>query len=213
MRNPSSSPYGNADQTRQARLAAAAQAAAQVPERTLDELIDEIDIFHIPPYAGTEILPGLFQGGTEDDDVVHVGREDRYAHHVPYDVIITLYASAQPAPWGVEEFRYGFYDAELDGADLTRVLRAARLAYQRWVDGDQVLVRCQAGVNRSGLVTALVLIQSGLTPAQAIGLIRQRRGPGTLFNTHFVGWLMDHGQAAAARIRWDFPSRPDPLVA
>lgn len=213
MNNTSTSGHGHSAATRQMRLAAAAGAAAHLPEMTLEELIDEIDIFAIPPYAGTEILPGLFQGGTEDDDVVHVARGDRYAHHVPYDVIVTLYASAQPAPWGVEEFRYGFYDAELDGADLSRVLRAARLAYQRWVEGDRVLVRCQAGANRSGLVTALVLVQAGLSPAQAIALIRQRRGRGTLFNTHFVGWLLNHGQEAAARVRWDFPSRPDPLVA
>lgn len=195
------------------RLDAAARYAAELPHLTLAEIEEQADPWHIPPYTGTEILPGLFQGGTEDDDVVYYGRGERYAHHTPYDVIVTLYASAQPAPWGVEEFRYGFGDAELNGSDLVRVLRAARLAYHRWVDGDTVLVRCQAGMNRSGLVTALVLIQAGLSASQAIGLIRARRGPATLLNGSFVGWLLEHGEEAAARIRWDYPSRPDPLAA
>ena len=198
---------------RRERMAIAAQHAAELPQLSHEEIAAQADPWHIPPYAGTEILPGLFQGGTEDDDVVHYGRGERYAHHVPYDVIITLYASAQPAPWGVEEFRYGFGDAELRGDDLVRVLRASRLAYHRWVDGDRVLVRCQAGMNRSGLVTAMVLIQAGLSASQAIGLIRARRGPGTLLNGSFVGWLLEHGEEAAARIRWDYPSRPDPLAA
>ena len=198
---------------RELRLAEVARLATQLPHMTIEEIHAQVDPWHDPPYAGTEILPGLFQGGTEDDDVVYYGRGERYAHHVPYDVIVTLYASAHPAPWGVEEFRYGFDDDDLNSNDLVRVLRAARLAYHRWVDGDTVLVRCQAGLNRSGLVTAMVLIQAGLGASQAIGLIRARRGPATLFNRSFVGWLLEHGEEAAARIRWDYPSRPDPLAA
>ncbi|MDQ1249161.1 MAG: hypothetical protein QG597_3535 [Actinomycetota bacterium] len=85
-------------------------------------------------------------------------------------------------------------------------MRAARFAYQRWTAGDAVLVRCQAGMNRSGLVTALVLVMSGLTPGQAVTLIRVQRSPGALFNEHFVTWLVDHGQAAAAEARRVSPS-------
>lgn len=202
-----------AAQVRAARLAAASRYAAELPHGTYEEVQAQRNEWHIPSVDGNEILPGLFQGGTRDDDVVAFGRGEVYADHVPYTVIVTLYASARPAPWGVEEFRYGFDDTDLVGADIVRVLRAARLGYQRWLDGEQVLVRCQAGINRSGLVTALVLIQAGLSPAQAIALIRLRRGPGALLNDSFVGWLLDHGADAAARIRLDFPSRPDPRAA
>ena len=56
-----------------------------------------------------------------------------------------------------------------------------------------MLVRCQAGLNRSGLVTALVLIKDGFTPYQAIDLIRQRRTDIALFNENFANWLLTSG--------------------
>ena len=190
-------------------LAEAARLAATLPEPSLDELHSRVDAWHMPAYAGSEILPGLYQGGTEDDEVVSVpGPLHRTRGHYPYDVVVTLYASAQPAPWGVEELRFGFYDSALEDGDVDRVLRAARFAYQRWTAGDTVLVRCQAGMNRSGLVTALVLVMAGLSPAQAVTLIRARRSPGALFNEHFVTWLLEQGQEAAAAARLASPSLP-----
>jgi hypothetical protein len=36
---------------------------------------------------------------------------------------------------------------------------------------------------------ALVLIREGYSPAEAIDLIRQQRGPDALFNERFVSWL------------------------
>lgn len=180
------------------RLRVAATVAAQLAPWSEAELLTVTDPWHLPEYAGSEILPGLFQGGTEDDDVIYFGHGDRYADAVAYDVIITLYASAQPAPWGVEEVRYGFLDAGLDGADTGRVIRLARAAFDRWLAGDTVLIRCQAGLNRSGLVTALVLIMAGLSPAQAIFRIRERRSPAALFNQDFVTWLLTSAQAAVA---------------
>lgn len=178
-----------------------ARLAQYLPNPTAAELRRSCDFSDLPASAGSQIAPGLYQGGTEDEDVVQIGRAERYADNFPYDVVITLYASASPAPWGVEEVRYGFYDSALYGSDLTRVMRAARFAYQRWTDGDNVLIRCQAGMNRSGLVTALVLVMAGLTPGQAITLIRLRRSPGALFNQYFVDWLISHAEQAAARPR------------
>ena len=188
-------------------LLEAASLANTLPEASLGELLASTDRWAYPAYAGSEILPGLFQGGTEDDDVVHVAAQGhRFASDSAYDVVVTLYASAQPAPWGVEELRYGFMDSALEGPDIARVIRAARFAYQRWTDGDTVLIRCQAGMNRSGLVTALVLVMAGLSPAQAVALIRERRSAGALFNDHFVRWLLEDGEAAAAAARQISPS-------
>jgi hypothetical protein len=85
----------------------------------------------------------------------------------PYDAVVTLYAWAQPVGWEVEELHYGFAGA-LHGEDISRVLRAAAWAHERWQAGDRVLVRCQAGLNRSGPVTALVLIMAGWDPAAAL---------------------------------------------
>ena len=152
-----------------------------------------------PSWAANEILPGLFMGGTHDDatvaDPMELAGLGRWRE---YDAVVTLYAWAQPVAWEIEELRYGFGDGALDGADLERVLRAARWAHERWRSGDRVLIRCQAGLNRSGLVTALVLVLDGWDPAEAIAHLRDRRSPHVLFNGHFVRWLVDEASAAVA---------------
>ncbi len=51
------------------------------------------------------------------------------------------------------------------------------------------LVHCQAGLNRSGLISALALIESGKTPDEAIGLLREKRCSAVLCNKAFDSWL------------------------
>ncbi len=171
--------------------------AATLPNPALLTLLRGADHDDWPGYAPTELVPGLHQGGTEDYDVLSQrGSNYRPRGSYPFDTVVTLYASAQPVPWGVEELRFGFLDSSLEGDDIQTVLRAARFAYQRWLDGADVMIRCQAGMNRSGLVSSLVLILAGLTPGQAITLIRQQRGASCLFNEHFVVWLMEHAEDA-----------------
>ena len=95
-----------------------------------------------------------------------------------------------PAAWGVEEARYGFPDADLGPQAIERAVALARHAHRRWRDGARVLIRCQAGVNRSGLVMALTLMNHGLAADDAIALIRRRRGTAVLSNRHFERWLL-----------------------
>ena len=149
-----------------------------------------------PTYTADPILPGLFQGGTEDDEVI--GRpvpRGHYDRSQKFDVVVTLYADAQPAPWFVEEFRYGFGDEELTPQGIRKVLALAQAAHSRWQAGETVLIRCQAGVNRSGLVMALVLMLHGYAARDAIALIRQRRASAVLSNRHFVRWLVTEAPA------------------
>lgn len=143
-----------------------------------------------PTWHPDEIADGLFMGGTSDTDTVfHAGRPGRIGEERPFDAVVTLYAWAQPMSWEVEELRYGFGDAALTDAGVARLLRAAAWAHARWTAGDRVLIRCQAGLNRAGLVTALVLMLDGLTAAEAIALMRSRRSQHVLFNASFVQWL------------------------
>lgn len=51
------------------------------------------------------------------------------------------------------------------------------------------LVHCQAGLNRSGLVAGLALVRGGMTPADAIALLREKRSPAVLCNRSFERWL------------------------
>jgi hypothetical protein len=112
-----------------------------------------------------------------------------------FDAVVTLYSWAQPMGWGVEEMRYGFADASVEHFDTDRLLRVSKWAFDRWNAGEQVLIRCQAGLNRSGLVTALTMMHAGYEPADAIRQIRQERSEMALFNDHFVTWLIEQAPA------------------
>lgn len=86
-------------------------------------------------------------------------------------VEVTMYdADGVPAP------------ADLFGA-AGRVLGALR-------DGP-TLVHCQAGLNRSALVAGLAMILSGMDPASAIALLRERRSDAVLCNPTFERWLRE----------------------
>ena len=147
------------------------------------------------PQLYSMIAPNLFQGGTDDLDVIHLAQtNNRSRTDLPFDAIVTMYAWARPADWKVQEFRYGVPDASITDIDLDRLRQAVDFGYDRWKQGDRVLVRCQAGLNRSGLVLALILIKDGLKPAEAIARIRDNRGEDALFNREFNNWLLQEGE-------------------
>ena len=59
--------------------------------------------------------------------------------------------------------------------------------------GRRVLVTCAAGLNRSGLVSAMALQFSTRLPlAVIVGLVRAARGDGALGNPHFVALLEEY---------------------
>jgi len=55
----------------------------------------------------------------------------------------------------------------------------------------KTLVHCQAGLNRSGLISALVLVKLGRSPADAIALLREKRHAVVLCNATFESWLLE----------------------
>jgi protein-tyrosine phosphatase len=107
--------------------------------------------------------------------------------------VVTLYSYANPVDWGIEEMRYGFMDRGIEDIDLNRLGDVVVWAYKKWQGGDRVLIRCQAGLNRSGLVTALVLMYKGASANESIRMIRLTRSPDALFNKNYVAWLRKHG--------------------
>lgn len=141
----------------------------------------------------SEILENLFMGGTDDEDVIHIAAPYRSAKKLPFEAIVTMYASARPADWSVQEFRYGIPDSSIGDIDLARLKDAVEFGFKRWRAGDRVLVRCQAGLNRSGLVTALILMKAGCDAQSAIAMIREERADVALFNREYVGWLVSEG--------------------
>jgi len=104
--------------------------------------------------------------------------------------VISLY------PW--ERFQLGprtrrievrLYDAaEMPDPDVLEDLadRAVSL-----LDEGKLLIHCQAGLNRSSLLAALVLRRLGHTSAEAIALLRERRCPVVLCNQTFERYLLE----------------------
>ena len=157
-----------------------------------------------PTSLYSEIAPNLFMGGTADEDVIHQAVAYNKARtDLPFDAIITMYAWANPADWRVQEFRYGIYDSAIADIDLDRLKQAVQFGYNRWLSGDRVLVRCQAGLNRSGLVTALIMMSTGLDAETAIEQIRKNRADIALFNNNYVEWLMSEGAQFLAPSRFE----------
>jgi hypothetical protein len=151
-----------------------------------------------------QIQPGLFMGGTLDADVCQgEAGKNPLRNHLPFDAIATVYSWAKPAYWNIQEFRYGFYDASIDLIDKVRLGEIVTWAHKHWKAGDRVLVRCQAGLNRSGLVTALVFMYEGATASEAIECIRRYRGNDALFNREYVTWLLAYGATFIDFIKLD----------
>jgi len=72
--------------------------------------------------------------------------------------------------------------------------------------GFRILVTCAQGRNRSGLVVALALLELGASPKDAIGAVRQARGPHALSNAWFVKLIHE----AAGRRFLRFPMEASP---
>jgi hypothetical protein len=106
-----------------------------------------------------------------------------------FDTVVTMYAFARPVDWFVKELRFGVYDSDMKDFQTDELHDIVVAAHRDWKKGKRVLVRCQAGINRSGLVMALMLIRDGYSAEDAITLMRNRRGQAVLTNTHFETWL------------------------
>lgn len=139
------------------------------------------------PYM-TEVAPGLWQGGCTDglilppfiDHVVSLYPWETYQieHEIKSKLEVWMYDSIDQS---VEE-------AE-DIADwVTNLLTNDK--------GEQVLVHCQAGLNRSSLVVALTLMRMSKhvagwpeTGEEAIALIREKRCDACLCNPAFESYI------------------------
>ncbi len=80
-----------------------------------------------------------------------------------------------------------------DGAVAAQVRAMARSVARLLRQGKRVLVHCGAGLNRSGVATARVLMEMGMPAEMAINVVRTRRLPvgQALFNQGFVRWLLE----------------------
>ena len=141
----------------------------------------------------SEILPNLYMGGTDDADIVQFGRRlPQLDEREEFDAVVTCYSYAQPMSWYVHENRYGFADGPMNAETFVKVQELATWLHSEWKAGRKCLSRCQAGLNRSGLVIALVLMMDGYSADNALTLIREKRDRNALFNLDFVRLAKDY---------------------
>lgn len=133
-----------------------------------------------PVRAWDEIVPGLWMGGDLRSPEA-------------FDHVVSLCAIGDAVTPGPEGQTCWFIDDADELPDLERLHGLAREVADRVERGEQVLVRCQAGLNRSGLLAGAVLAELGLDPEDALTRIRDRRGAMALCNPTFASYLLTRG--------------------
>jgi protein-tyrosine phosphatase len=78
------------------------------------------------------------------------------------------------------------YDEDLP--DLARMQALALMGAHLIREGQKVLAHCGMGFNRSALLAGLILTELGMSGADAVNRLRERR-PGALFNERFAAYL------------------------
>lgn len=145
----------------------------------------------LPTDVWTEILPRLWQGGTDDHDTLGHASDEPVITREHFDTVVTLHAWSNPVDWHVREIRQAFHDGGLEELDVDDLWFLARQVYAEWRLGRRVLVRCLSGLNRSGLVVGMVLLLAGYSNAEAVALMRAKRHEHVLCNPDFEAWLLE----------------------
>ena len=134
-----------------------------------------------------EIVPGL--------QISNRLREPTDFEALDVDAIVCLesweYSWSPPVP---DDHLYVHFPMEDDDRVAAMTREVGRFVARLVEDGKRVLVHCTQGHNRSGLVVACALTYLGHKPADAIDLVRRKRGVddgfGALGNEAFVDWLL-----------------------
>ena len=133
-----------------------------------------------------EAMPGLFVGG-------HEAQSGDCRVTDQFDVVISLHTQPDFGPdEGIEHHTHTMIDGPLNPADHQRLNELAEAAVNAVHAGRTVLVRCHAGMNRSGLVAAMAMIKMGWSLDDAIAKMRSVRSHWVLFNDSFVDFLREH---------------------
>jgi protein-tyrosine phosphatase len=141
-----------------------------------------------PRSPWNEVAAGLWMGGHEWID--EHGELQSAVVTDQFDLVISLFTRAGHGPSPDRpHVVHEIPDAVLLPAQIDRVAELAVCAAEQLRAGRTVLVRCRAGLNRSGLVTAQTLIELGHDAPTAIALVRQARSGDALNNTIFVDYL------------------------
>lgn len=132
----------------------------------------------------SQIAENLWQGGCQDGLVLPT--------HINF--LVSLY------PWERYtinhelrgELYVRMYDDRTQPVNVEQIINLATLVNE-WRRRGTVLIHCQAGLNRSSLLAAMVLMQDGMKGWEAIKLLREKRSPAVLCNPTFERFIKKYG--------------------
>jgi hypothetical protein len=133
---------------------------------------------HVPFSDFVGVAPGLFFGS-------HPEGEDPFALGPTVVVCLSTRSSGSGASLDHMYIHWPIKDGplpEIAALDGLATMLAGWLSL-----GASVFIHCDAGMNRSALVTTRVLIEQGMVPEDAVALVRERR-PGAL-SEEYAGYL------------------------
>jgi protein-tyrosine phosphatase len=123
-----------------------------------------------------------------------------------FDALVLSANEYQPDVGGIKTIRVplnDYSDADITDEEKKLALVAGEEVAKEMDEGKDVLVTCVAGLNRSGLISALALIHSKkhkMSPQDAVRTIRKAR-PQALFNKSFTSYLKQFATSASDRQR------------
>ena len=134
----------------------------------------------------SHVMGNLFQGGCIQGvplpaGILHVVSLYPWEEYHEHDNVLT-------------STRVKMYDSA-DGPDETLVWLLAAHVNRLCAHGP-TLVHCQAGLNRSGLISALALRLHGLEADAAVALLREQRSPAVLCNPVFEAFALESPTAS-----------------
>jgi len=141
----------------------------------------EFDEFDYPVAATNQLAPNLWIGNedAQPDDAFDIG----------FDVIVNLTGYTLKkikVPLGRTYVAWRIDDSPDDLPDEGMLRSIVGLIEDAVRAGHKSLVTCSAGLNRSGMITGLVLRRLGHGPQEAVDLLREVRGPWALSNELFA---------------------------
>lgn len=128
-----------------------------------------------------EVVPGLHIGS-------HPEPEDPFILGATVVVSLTSGTSARSVPRHGVLIHWPIKDGPIPPPEI---LDAVASFIDTCLEvGNAVFVHCQAGMNRSALVVARILMKRGMSAREAIDLVRERR-QGAL-GDEYADWLLSH---------------------
>ena len=128
----------------------------------------------------SHITDNLYVGGHAD----RLSLGDFFSH------VFSLYVWGRQYPTHEDTVHHSLTLYDSPDESLDEVNDFVDLVVEALERGGNVLVHCQAGINRSNLVAALALRRwKGMTSAEAIALLREKRTPLVLANVGFERFL------------------------